>query len=451
MTQELIKPIAPPWSLDAEQAVLASMIIGGEDTITRAIAEKVDDTWFYRQAHAILFRAIRELHHDGTPVDEISIMDWMVAKDKWEKIGGNEFLVELVNRIETSAHMLHWIQILREKAIRRDMIRSFTIAVEAAYDEGTEVESIIAQSKNEIDRFGETLLTATHKGDALMSMDQALASGVSMINEIVETRGEASRGISTGLSDVDRITGGLKNGEYIILAGRPGTGKTSLALQIAAQASSVSKKKGLFFSLEMSTNLLIKRMLCSRAGIDMSKLDDMGSLGPGGDAKMVKAISEIKSSHLWIDQTSAINIGALKNTAYQLTKTKGIDFIVIDYIQLIRAHNTKASREQQLTEISGEIMSLKKELRIPVIVLAQINRDSVKENRPPRASDLRESGSLEQDADQIWMLYNDIAPKGQEPRDNVVHCGVVKNRNGRIGSCELYFNKMESTFLGLST
>lgn len=428
-----------PASLQAEAGILACCILDGADTIARCHEQKLVAEAFYSPAHRAIFEALIALYDRKSAIGTILLMEELNNRGELENIGGPAFIESIANSIQTTAHAGHFIEIVREKYLLRRLIRTATGAVERCYNYAQEgLENFIQDIEQEIFKISEDRYT-----DSARPIGESVTGAVKIIQKLLERGGELS-GLSTGFKDLDTLTFGLHPQEMIVLAARPSMGKTSLAMNMAEAVCMPKKGKQfaqpvLVFSLEMSSEQLAMRLLCSRAKVSSERLRG-GFANREEQERLAQAAVELKTAPLWIDDSGQINIHELRAKARRLHTRHKLGLIVIDYLQLITGTDPKIQREQQIAEISRGIKATAKELHVPVIVLSQLNRESEKEKRQPRLSDLRESGSIEQDADLVLLLAR---PKDAKDDFSVAtdHADLIvaKQRNGPVGEVRLTF------------
>jgi replicative DNA helicase len=433
-----------PHNVEAEEGLLAACLIG-RDVLTECIEAKISPEYFFKPAHQVLFQALLELYEEGKPVDEIVLIDH-VRKQGWEEeIGGLPAIHAIQGRIETPAHARFFAGIVREKYILRRLIRTSRETIEACYERQEDVPAFIERIEQEVfeisrDRVSESARELRH------SLDDA----VQAIHALVHGREDAGS-VYSGFRDLDGMTYGFHPGEMVVLAARPSVGKTSLAMNFAEHAAlpdGGGKKTGvLVFSLEMTSAQLAMRLICSRARVDMKRIRDR-VISKSDMQDISDAVNELREAPLWIDDASSSTILDLRAKARRLDSRSRLGLVIIDYLQLIRGMDNRVQREQQIAEISRGIKAMAKELNLPVVVLSQLNRESERENRNPRLSDLRESGSIEQDADVVLLLHR---PRRKDEEDEGVREGglpgevehikliVAKQRNGPVGDVDLTF------------
>jgi len=449
-----------PHNFDAEEALLACCLIDSVSTLSLSQEKGITGESFYRPAHRILYQVIEEMQRNNVAVDIITLTDYLSGRtlgslpgrdrdpdaDKklYEYVGGQELLGRITSRIESTIHAQHWMDIVFDKWVLRRLIATATGVVEGCYVNEGRIDEFIDDVEREIFEIGQQRVV-----DAAKPISKSIDEATALINRIM--KGESTSGVLTGYEDLDRLTMGLHKGEMIVLAARPSMGKTSLAMNIAEQAAIPrhgEPAQVLVFSLEMVANDLVLRLLCRRAKVNIRRVHD-GKISKEDSREIATAASELKKASLWIDDGGHLTILALRAKARRMqarleSEGRGkLGLIVIDYLQLIAGMgDSRTPREQQISEISRGIKSLAKELQVPVLVLSQLNREAEKENRPPRLSDLRESGSIEQDADVVLLLAKD---KDSDDKSSVpsgtrkVELIVAKQRNGPVGMLPLTF------------
>lgn len=445
-----------PHNLDAERGLIAACILdGGRETLNLCAENKLNSEAFFHSAHQRIFECLMSMFNEGLPIDEITLADTLQSKGQLEKVGGHVFINQLTDVIETTAHAKYWMEIVREKYLLRRLIRTSTETIERCYEQQDKVHIFLEKIEQEIFDISEDRITENAQPIDI-SIDQASLK----IQQLIQ-REISNYGISTGLRDLDAMTFGFHPQEMVVVAARPSVGKTSLATKfieaaVLPEQSNLKPVPTLMFSLEMSSEQLAMRMLCSRARVDLKSIRD-GFCSKQQQEDLANVASEFKSAPLWIDDSGSLTIYELRGKARRLHAKEKLGFIVIDYLQLLTGSDSRVPREQQIAEISRGVKALAKELNLPVIVLSQLNRDSERESRDPRLSDLRESGSIEQDADVVFLLHRprkskkDDSKKGyrEETEDDselpsdteVEEIGLIiaKQRNGPVGPIKLTF------------
>lgn len=437
-----------PHSVEAEQALLGSCILeGGQESITQCIEAKICKEAFFKPAHQVIYQTMLKLYEEGSPLDEIILGDKLSAKNQLEDVGGYPYLNTLTNRIDTPAHLPHYIQRVRDTYLLRRLIATASKTIENAYTQQEDLEQFLESVEQEIFKISEDRIN-----ESAISIKESIDDAVNLVNRMLQRKGELT-GISTGFIDLDKMTFGFHAQEMIVVAGRPSMGKTALALNFAQAA--ILPKKGspvptLVFSLEMSSEQLAMRLLCAQARVNMSKLKD-GFLNADSQKELVKTAKDLKNAPLWIDDSGSLTILEMRAKARRMqAQLDGkLGLVIVDYLQLLSGTDSRVPREQQIAEISRGVKSMAKELKVPVIVLSQLNRESEKERRQPRLSDLRESGSIEQDADLVILISK--KKDGEEDEDlsspiNLRELIVAKQRNGPVGAIPVVFIRGETRY-----
>jgi replicative DNA helicase len=452
----------PPHNLDAEQGLIASCIISdGNQILTDCIAEKIAPQYFYSPAHQLIFDAMLELQKAGKGIDEITLSDALHKGNALETIGGPAYISALVNRIEITTHVKHWRSIVREKYFLRQLIETATDTVERAYKPDDDLQHMLDDVEKKFFEISANRIANDSAQPAAKSIDEA----VGLINILQKNKGEIY-GVPTGFRLLDKLCFGFHGGEMIVVAARPGMGKTAIALNFIEAAVTRDAKKGgavptLMFSLEMPSRELAMRLICAKARVNLSRVRE-GFIKSSAMKNIVDAAKEYKDAPLFIDDQGGQTILEIRAKARRLVKSHKIGLIVIDYLQLINGTDNGMPREQQIAEASRSIKAMAKEFNLPVVALAQLNRKSEDENRPPRISDLRESGSIEQDADMVLIIDIDRhsrkknkkgeidtdGVKEDENRQEVVRRKllIAKQRNGPTGDIPLLFHRGMTRF-----
>lgn len=427
----------PPQNLDAEQSILGSLML--EKEAWDQVADNISAAEFYKPSHAKIFGAIEELHKKNLPVDLITVSNLLSSKGELDQVGGAEYLVDLVNRTISSANIVSHAKIVRDKALLRRVIQSSSMLIEKAYEEDfPDVETFIDVAEGEFYKLGEN-----KKAEGLVSAIEVVKSSVLKIEELYKRRSDIT-GVPTGFSMLDRMTSGLQGGELIIIAARPSMGKTAFSLNLAQHMALRAQKTIAYFSLEMSRDAVMMRILSSEARINAKDIRS-GKIPDHVWPKLISVAGQVSDSKFFIDETSGISPFEVRARARRLKAQVGLDAIIIDYLQLMDLKQKVESRERAVSEISKTLKSLAKELEIPIIALAQLNRGvEGRSDRRPMLSDLRESGSIEQDADIIMLLYRDDYYDKDDP-EKQGHAEVIigKHRNGPTGTVKL---KWEAEF-----
>ncbi|MDI1250118.1 MAG: replicative DNA helicase [Lacunisphaera sp.] len=430
---------SPPHSAESEEHVIACCLLDGSDTIARCLEARLAADSFYFPANRLLFEIITELYQKGAAVTLEVLAEELKTRRQIEAVGGFAYLMQVTGKIPTTAHAGYFIEKVREKHLLRELIRAATGAVEQAYSFTGGLEEFV--DKVEQDLFK---VTQDRVSDSAQEIKESIKEANTVIAKLLMKKGELT-GVTSGFKDLDAMTFGFQRQEMIVIAARPSMGKTSFALNIAEAAALPKAGKDpvptLIFSLEMSSSQLALRMLCSRSRVNMKLLRD-GLVGRDGREinALGQAAEEFKKTPILIDDSSALTIMEMRAKARRIYARKKLGLIIVDYLQLLNGTDSRAPREQQVAEVSRGLKAMAKELDLPVIVLSQLNRSSEKENRTPRLSDLRESGSIEQDADVVLMLSR---PKDADEKfqtaANAADLIVAKQRNGPVGDLKLTF------------
>jgi replicative DNA helicase len=429
-----------PHSLEAESYLLGCCLLDGSDTIARCLEAKLPPAAFTSAANRLIYEKLIELYQKSPPVDIAVLAEELKTGRQLEAIGGYAYLVQITGSIPTTAQAQYFLDKVRELHLLRELIKAATGAVEDCFNYRGGLEEFV-------DKIEQNIFSVTQDriSDAAKPMKDPTREAMTVIDKMMMRRGEYT-GVASGFIDLDRLTWGFQRQEMIVLAARPSMGKTALALNFAEAAALPAKGREpvttLVFSLEMSAAQLALRMLCSRAGVDMMKLRDgvLSAKDSEQQQRLVVAADEFAKAPIFIDDSSHLSIMELRAKARRLHARRKLGLIVVDYLQLLSPTDSQAPREQQVAEASRGLKALAKELDLPVLVLSQLNRSSEKENRTPKLADLRESGSIEQDADVVLMLSRpkDADEKYQVAADSV-ELVVAKQRNGPVGELKLTF------------
>ncbi|HRI81061.1 MAG TPA: replicative DNA helicase [Opitutaceae bacterium] len=431
-----------PHSLDAEEYLLSCCFIDGTETVGRCLEEKLSAKAFFAPSNQVIYDKLLDLYQRNLPIDVAVVAEELKAAGQLDVVGGYAYLAQVSSRIPTTAQATYFIERVRDLHVLREIIRAAGGIVERSFQLDGSVDEFVDQVEKDI-----FAVTQERVSDTIQHMKEPTREAFKVIDKMLHHRGELT-GVPSGFKDLDQLTFGFQKQEMIILAARPSMGKTSFALNIA-EAAAMPKKGAvtpvLIFSLEMSAAQLALRMLCSRARVNMKLLREGFVRQNGEEMKSLLATAdEFSKSAIYIDDSSALSIMQLRAKARrihaQLKDKGGLGFIVVDYLQLLSPTDPRVPREQQVAEASRGLKSLAKELNVPVLVLSQLNRSSEKENRTPKLADLRESGSIEQDADVVLMLAR---PKEADEKFQVAADSaeliVAKQRNGPVGELKLTF------------
>ena len=426
----------PPQNIDAEQSLLGSLLID-KDAIVR-VAEILHPANFYRsEQHGHIYSAILDLFERRDPIDLVTITEELKRKGTYDKVGGAGYLTSIINLVPTAAHIENYARIIKEHAIRRSLISQSTRLIEQAYDESIPIPELLESAE-----IGIFSLSQEQLRRDFIPVKDALALSFDRLDELQKSSGKL-RGVPTGFRDLDSRLAGMQDSNLIILASRPGQGKTSLALNIAQYVAVVAGFPVGVFSLEMSQEELVDRLLVGQADIDAWKLKT-GRLDEKDFERLAGAMGELAEAPLFIDDTPGSSIAEIRTKARRLQIEHGLKFLIVDYLQLIRGRNLE-NRVQEVSEISQQLKNLARELKIPVLALSQLNRSvEARGTRKPQLADLRESGAIEQDADVVMFLYRDDPEKPE-----AVILDIQKHRNGPTGEIQLMFRGDRVRFFGM--
>lgn len=431
----------PPQNLEAEQSVLGSMLIERE-AISKAM-EELQPEDFYRDAHRMIYQCMISLYDRNEPLDLITVSEDLRQKDQLEKIGGLSYLTTLASIVPTAANVYYYARIVAEKALLRQLIHAATEIAATGYEASEDVAVILDQAEKSI-----LAISQRNTSQAFAPIKGILLETFEKIDQLYSTKGGIV-GIPSGFRDLDSMTAGFQPSDLILLAARPSMGKTALCLNIAQHIAIREKKPVAFFSLEMSKEQLVQRMLCAEAGIDAHRLRT-GDLRDEDWKRLSRGMGILSEAPIFIDDTPGVPVMEMRTKCRRLKIEQGLGIIIIDYIQLIQGNGRTENRQQEISEISRSLKSLARELNVPVIALSQLSRAvESRAVKKPMLSDLRESGSLEQDADLVAFIYRDDYYNPDTDKPNITEIMIAKHRNGPVGSIELYFHKEYTRFTPL--
>ncbi|MGE0267997.1 MAG: replicative DNA helicase [Candidatus Omnitrophota bacterium] len=433
----------PPQNIEAEKSVLGSMLIDDE-AIGLAI-ENLDEAWFYSEAHRTIYQAIVSLYNDRKNVDLITLTDKLKNEGQLAQVGGVSYVSAIIDFVPTSANIEHYSSIVKEKGILRKLIKNSTQIISECYEARGNVEDVVDNAERLIFEIAD--LKQKQKSHHIKDL---VKEGIETIDRLYQ-RKESLTGISTGYTEVDKMTSGLQNSDLIIVAARPSMGKTAFAITIAENFSLKYGGGVAIFSLEMSKEQLVQRMLCSQARVDAHKVRS-GFLSPADWPLLTKAAAELSNSRIFIDDSPAISALELRAKARRLKANHDIQLIVLDYIQLMRGTGKTESRQQEISDISRSLKALARELKVPVLALSQLSRlVEQRQDHRPQLSDLRESGAIEQDADVVILLMREEYYNPTEDNRGVADVILAKQRNGPVGTVKLSFLKEYVRFENLAS
>jgi replicative DNA helicase len=440
-------PRSVPFSEDGEKGVLCSLLLSPRDVADICVLHLRSEA-FYIPAHEIIYSLALEFGDKSKPIDFISLKQALKDRNQLEEVGGPEYLNDLYSFVPTSANAAYYIDIVREKYVLRRLISACNRLSTQCYDQQGEIEPLLDQAEKEI-----FAITGEHVKTEIVPTKELVMEAIEQIEKLYETRGSVT-GLPTGFIELDRMTSGLHAAEMIVIAARPSMGKTAFAMNIAEHVAMEIGKAVAVFSLEMSSQQLVQRILCSRAKVDLQRVRN-GFLSERDFPNLTAAASQVAAAKMFIDDTPGLSITELRAKARRLKSQQDIQLIVIDYLQLLRSMSRRAqdNRQLEISEISAGIKALAKELNLPIIVIAQLNRQPdtrAKEGGRPRLSDLRESGSIEQDADLVGLLvrpeYYETDDEAKLERAGEAELIIAKQRNGPTGDVPLTFLKQYTRF-----
>ena len=433
----------PPQNVEAEQAVLGAMLLS-HDAVLVAM-EKLQSQDFYRDVHRIIFEAMEHLHRENKEIDVITLPDELKRMKKLDDVGGLEYVLNLPNLVGSAANIEYYANIVAEKALARNLISTCTELTTEAYDGQKETEALLDDAERRILQLSDT----KNRGD-FASVGAVVEVTLDKITKLYENKAGLT-GLPTGFRDLDRMTSGLQPSDLILVAARPSMGKTAFTLNIAQNVGVRQHKTVAFFSLEMSQEQLVQRLLCQIAHIDSQKLRT-GQLNSDEEwTRLTDACDKLYESPIYIDDTPGISVAEMRSKARRLKSEHGLDLIIVDYLQLMQGRNAE-SRQQEISEISRSLKALARELKVPLIALSQLSRSvESRQDKRPMLSDLRESGALEQDADIVSFLYREDYYDKETENQHITEVILAKHRNGPVGSVKLYFKNEFTLFLNLDT
>lgn len=430
----------PPQNLEAERSTLGAMLLEA-DAIGRAL-EIVREQAFYQESHRIIYRAILELYNRNEPVDYITLTDLLSRWGDLEKIGGAAYLTHLTDAVPTTAHVEHYARIVREKYTLRSLIRTATQVVGRCYTEEDDAGILLDEAEKSIFE-----LSQDRQRGTVLQVRDVIHNAMEMVENLSKHDSHIT-GVPTGFPELDQITAGLQPGELIILAARPSMGKTALALNIAAHAAIEAKVPSVIFSMEMSSESLVTRMLCTDARVDLKNVRT-GRLGEGDLGHLSMSAGRLFDSPIFIDDSPSNNVLEIRSKARRLKSEQKIGLVIIDYIQMMQGVGRIENRQQEISGISRSLKGLAKELRVPVLALSQLSRapeSRTGESRRPQLSDLRESGAIEQDADVVAFIYREAYYERDKRDDKTAEVIIAKQRNGPTDTVKLIFNQQYTRF-----
>ncbi|MGC2130846.1 MAG: replicative DNA helicase [Candidatus Aquilonibacter sp.] len=431
----------PPHNLEAEMALLGSVLVDRE--IMSVVGEIVRAADFYAHVHETIFAVLYDLFYRGEPLDKIAVAEALRNRDQLEKVGGLSYLSSLMDTVQTAASATYYAKIVREKATLRSLIHAGTQIAQLGYDAEEDVDAALDQSEQMVYSIGERSM----HGD-FVAVNSLMKDAFEHIDRLFHARGDRT-GVTSGFRDIDNMTTGFQPGNFVIVAARPGMGKTSFALNMAVAAAREAKEPIAFFSLEMSNNELIQRLICAEAQLSMHDLR-RGNIKSHQWEEISRAMGSLNELPIYLDDTGGLSISEVRSRCRRLKSTTGLGAVFIDYLQLLRpgVMQKNMNRNEELSEICRTMKVTAKDLGVPIIALAQLNRGvETRNDKRPMLADLRDSGSLEQESDLVAFLFRDgyYNPEGPEP--DVTEFIIAKHRNGPTGTVRLRFQKEYTLFV----
>lgn len=441
MMNEMIDRV-PPHNNEAEQSVIGAVFLEPQALITAAEVLIPED--FYRIAHQKIFTTMLALSDKGQPIDLVTVTEELTAKKELEDVGGISYLTEIANAVPTAANIMYYAKIVEEKSLLRRLIRVATQIVEDGFTREDEVEALLSEAEK-------NMMEVSNRKNAgdFKHIKDVLVQTYDNIELLHTQQGEVT-GIPTGFTDLDKITAGFQRNDLIIVAARPSVGKTAFALNVAQNVATKTSENVAIFSLEMGADQLVMRILCAEGNID-AQVMRTGSLEAEDWRKLTMAMGSLSSAGIFIDDSSGIRVNEIRSKCRRLQQEHGLGMVIIDYLQLISGSGKPGeNRQQEVSEISRSLKGLARELEIPVIALSQLSRGvEQRQDKRPMMSDLRESGSIEQDADIVSFLYREDYYDKETENENMIEIIIAKQRNGPTGTVTLAFAKEYNKFVNV--
>jgi len=440
-----INPKLPPQNIEAEKSLLGSLLM--DKNAIAKIADFLQPKDFYKQNHREIYQAVVELFEKSEPIDLLAVSSRLKEKNLLEQVGSNSYLTELINAVPTAAHVINYAKIVQRKRVLRELIEASQEINSLGWEEQEDVDEVLDRAEQKIFSIAQKSLS-----QRFLPVKDALEQAFERIDNLSKHQG-GMRGLATGFKSLDNMLAGLQKSDLIILAARPSIGKSALAVNFAANIAIKEKIPVGIFSLEMSNDQIIDRLIASTANVDLWKLRTgrLSSEGEDSDFDRIQhAMGILSEAPIYIDDAASSNVLQMRAMARRLQAEHGLGLIIIDYLQLIEPRNPQANLVQQVSEISRSLKGLSRELNVPVLALSQLSR-AVEHRTPqvPKLADLRESGSLEQDSDVVLLIYREDRYNEETARKNIADIIVAKHRNGPVGKIELYFDDQRVTFKNL--
>lgn len=443
MSEEWNEQRTPPHNIEAEQAILGAIFLEPESM--SSATELLIPSDFYRASHQRIFQVMMQLTDKGEPIDLVTVTTALSNAKLLDEIGGVSYLSDLANAVPTAANIGYYNKIVEEKALLRRLIRTATDIVTDGFSKEDDVDEVLSEAEKNI------LEVSNRKNaSAFKNIKDVLIDVYDNIEQLHHNDADVT-GVPTGFRDLDKITSGFQRNDLIIVAARPSVGKTAFALNIAQNVAIKTDENVAIFSLEMGAEQLVNRMLCAEGNIDAQRLRT-GNLEPEDWGKLTMAMGSLSNAGIFIDDTPGIRVNEIRSKCRRLKQEHGLGMILIDYMQLIQgsASNAKENRQQEVSEISRSLKGLARELNVPLVALSQLSRGvEQRQDKRPMMSDLRESGSIEQDADIVGFLYRDDYYDQESEKQNIIEIIISKQRNGPVGTVELAFVKEYNKFVDL--
>ena len=419
----------PPHSVESEQSILGSIILDKEAIIT--VAETIQPMDFYKEAHKIIYESMLKLNSNNEPIDLITLIEELRKEGHLDSIGGISYLTSLSTIVPTTSNVKYYANIVKEKSVMRQLIKASNEIINLGYDASTDVQEILDKAeKNIFD------ISQEKSGDDIQPINVVLQDTFEMIEKLCTDKSEVT-GITTGFADLNKKINGLQRTDLILLAARPAMGKTAFSLNLVQNAALKGDASVAVFSLEMSKEQLVQRMLSAQSNVELSKIKT-GNLGESDWPRIIDGMAVLSEANIFIDDTPGIKISEIRSKCRRLKIEKGLDLILIDYLQLMEGEGKNENRQQEIAKISSSLKILAKELDCPVVALSQLSRSpELRKDHRPILSDLRESGSIEQDADIVMFLYRDEYYHDDSEKKNIGEVIIAKNRHGETGNVEL--------------
>lgn len=442
MDESMLMDRVPPQNIEAEQAVLGAILRDADALITAM--ERISHEDFYRPTHQRIFETMVELSDENEPIDLITLTARLKNKGALEEIGGVRYLSELAGAVPTAANIDYYAAIVEEKSMLRRLIRAATQIVTSGFASSDDVSTLLSDAEQRIFE-----ISQRRNSNGFTSIRDVLMEVFERIEFLYSHKGGAT-GIPSGFPDLDKMTSGFQRSDLIIVAARPSVGKTAFALNIAQNVGVRAKETVAIFSLEMGAAQLVQRMICAEANVDAGRLRT-GHLEPEDWEKLTMAIGALSESQIYIDDSASVTVADIRAKCRRLKQERGLGMILIDYLQLIHGRGRGDNRQQEVSEISRTLKQIARELNVPVIALSQLSRGvEQRQDKRPMLSDLRESGSIEQDADIVAFLYRDDYYDKESEKKDTIEIIIAKQRNGPVGTVELAFLKNFNKFVPLN-